>query len=138
MLTVDALDHLVLNVRDIEASAAWYQRVLGMRRVDAKAADGNTRTSMMFGRNKINLRPIATSQELWFTGLEPCAGSDDLCFLTQLRPDDVASHFRDCGVEIIVGPTTRSGALGEIRSVYVRDPDGNLIEVSSYSSEPSA
>ena len=60
MLTVDALDHLVLNVRDVEASAAWYQRVLGMRRVDVEAADGNTRTSMMFGRNKINLRPIAT------------------------------------------------------------------------------
>ena len=62
----------------------------------------------------------------------PTAGSEDLCFLTTTAPDQVAEHFRSCGVEIITGPVTKSGARGPIRSVYVRDPDGNLIEVSSY------
>lgn len=132
MLTINAIDHIVFNVRGVDASADWYARVLCMKRVDATSDDGEQRTSMMFGQNKINLRPIDASQENWFTGKAPSAGGQDLCFLTNLSPDEVAAHFRSCGVDIELGPVPKSGAQGPICSVYVRDPDGNLIEVSSY------
>ena len=133
MLTVEAFDHIVLNVRDVEASAAWYARVLGMTRITSRPASGGAaRTAMTFGRNKINLRPVAATQDDWFTAGHPASGSADLCFLTEMAPDAVAAHCRDCGVEIVAGPVTKQGALGPIRSVYVRDPDGSLIEVASY------
>ncbi|WBO23766.1 VOC family protein [Sphingomonas abietis] len=132
MLTVDAIDHLVLHVRDVDVSAAWYAQMLGMVREDRPAASGDIRTSMMFGQNKINLRPLTATQKDWFTGRMPCPGSDDLCFLTEASPDDVAAHFREQGAQIILGPVIKSGARGPICSVYVRDPDGNLVEVSSY------
>ncbi|MEX6508594.1 VOC family protein [Jiella sp. M17.18] len=133
MLTIDAIDHIVLNVADVERAADWYARVLGMRRVTAQFTPGGaSRTSMMFGQNKINLRPVSASQAEWFTGLQPQPGSDDLCFLTSTPPEEVAAHFARCSVDILLGPVTRSGARGDIRSVYVRDPDGNLVEVSSY------
>lgn len=133
MLTVTAFDHVVLNVRDVEIAAEWYARVLGMeRRSNPPPEGGAPRTSMMFGRNKINLRPLAATQAEWFTGRAPQPGSDDLCFLTDLPPEQVADHFRECGVEIALGPVIKQGARGDIRSVYVRDPDGNLIEVASY------
>lgn len=131
-LTVEALDHLVINVRDVEVAAEWYQRVLGMRRVDTEPLPGRRVTSVHFGRQKINLRPIIATQEQWFTGRTVAPGSDDLCFLTKSTPQQVADHFRTCGVAIEVGPSERGGALGTIVSVYCRDPDGNLIEVSSY------
>jgi catechol 2,3-dioxygenase-like lactoylglutathione lyase family enzyme len=132
MLTVYAIDHLVVNVRDVEASASWYERVLGMKRVNWRASEGFFRTSMKFGHLKINLRPFDFSQELWATGREACPGSDDLCLLTRQSPEEVAHHFEQCGIDIVEGPVERSGAQGRIRSVYVRDPDENLIEVSSY------
>ena len=85
-LTVDALDHLVINVRDVEVAAAWYQRVLGMTREDFDPGPGKVRrTSMKFGRQKINLRPLSASKEEWFTADHERAGSDDLCFLTAPR-----------------------------------------------------
>lgn len=134
MLKVNAFDHLVLNVRDVEVAAEWYARVLGMTRLDSMPRQGGAaRTSMMFGRNKINLRPISVSAEEWFTGLSPQPGSDDICFLTDIGPEEVVAHFRRCGVEIELGPVVKPGAQGDIQSVYARDPDGNLIEVSSYS-----
>lgn len=133
MLHVTAFDHVVLNVQDVERAAEWYARVLGMERRDAPPAEGGTvRTSMMFGRNKINLRPLSATQEEWFTGLSPQPGSDDLCFLTELPPAQVADHFRRNGIAIELGPVIKQGARGDIVSVYVRDPDGNLIEVASY------
>jgi catechol 2,3-dioxygenase-like lactoylglutathione lyase family enzyme len=132
-IVVDALDHLVVNVRDVEVAAAWYQRVLGMTRVDFDPGGGRVRrTSMKFGRQKINLRPISATQEDWFTAEHEAAGSDDLCFLTNATPQAVADHLKACGVPIIVGPSERSGAMGTIVSVYCRDPDGSLIEISSY------
>ncbi len=103
-----------------------------MDRRDAEAEDRSTRTSMMFGTNKINLRPVSVSQEAWFTARTPSPGSANLCFLTETPPDAVADHFTAIGVAIEQGPVTEKGARGAIRSVYVRDPDGNLIEVSSY------
>lgn len=87
---------------------------------------------MMFGANKINLRPADASQESWFTARSPCVGGEDLCFLTIAEPDAVAQHFTTHGIEIVTGPVTKSGARGPIESIYVRDPDGNLIEISSY------
>ena len=128
-LTVDALDHLVINVRDVEAAAAWYQRVLGMTREDFDPGPGKVRrTSVKFGRQKINLRPLSASKEEWFTADHERAGSDDLCFLTSASPQAVADHL----VAIIEGPSDKRGARGTIVSVYCRDPDGSLIEISSY------
>jgi catechol 2,3-dioxygenase-like lactoylglutathione lyase family enzyme len=132
-LTVQALDHLVVQVSDLEASAQWYARVLGMTREDAPPAPGKPpRTAMRFGRQKINLRPIATSKEDWFTADHEAAGSEDLCFLTDSTPDQVVQHLRAEGVPIVTGPGLRQGAQGTLMSVYCRDPDGSLIEIASY------
>ena len=131
-LAVEALDHLVMNVKDVETAAAWYERVLGMKRVVTEPRPGAKVTSMHFGRQKINLRPIAATQREWFTGEQVAAGSDDLCFLTKAAPQAVADHLRASGVEVIEGPTDKRGAMGTIVSVYCRDPDGSLIEISSY------
>ena len=117
MLTIEAIDHIVFNVRDVEVSAAWYCLVLGMERVDAKPNEGEQRTSMMFGHNKINLRPIDASQDKWFTGKAPSIGGQDLCFLTDRSPDEVAAHFRSCDVEVELRPVTKSGARGPICSI---------------------
>ena len=130
-ITVNALDHLVVNVRDVEVAAAWYQRVLGMTRESVDTSHGKV-TAMRFGRQKINLRPITATKEAWFTADHEAAGSDDLCFLTDAAPPAVADHLRSCGVAIIEGPTDKRGARGTIVSVYCRDPDGSLIEISSY------
>jgi catechol 2,3-dioxygenase-like lactoylglutathione lyase family enzyme len=131
-VTVEALDHLVVNVRDVEVAASWYERVLGMKRVVTEPRPGRRVTSMHFGRQKINLRPRTATQEQWFTGRQVAPGSDDLCFLTKSTPQQVVDHFKSCGIAIEEGPGEKSGALGTIVSVYCRDPDGNLIEVSSY------
>jgi catechol 2,3-dioxygenase-like lactoylglutathione lyase family enzyme len=132
---VTALDHLVVNVRDVEVSAAWYQRVLGMTRRDFDPGHGkSTRTSMSFGDQKINLRPVSADKIEWFTADHETAGSDDLCFLTTATPDEVVSHLRQCGVVIEEGPVAKQGARGVLASVYCRDPDGSLIEISSYAS----
>lgn len=128
--TVDGLDHLVVNVTDAEASAAWYQRVLGMTRQDTPGTP--VRTSVHFGRQKINLRPVSASKKDWFTADHEAAGSDDLCFITQSRPEDIVAHLRACGVAVEVGPVRRLGAQGDMVSVYCRDPDGSLIEIASY------
>lgn len=131
-IAVEALDHLVINVKDVEAAASWYVRVLGMKRVDKERAPGKMRTSVHFGRQKINIRPASATQKEWFTGQAIAAGSDDLCFLTGSTPQEVVDHLKACGVAIEVGPGDKQGAMGTIVSVYCRDPDGNLIEISSY------
>ena len=125
LLTVQALDHLVVQVTDLEASAKWYARVLGMTREDVPPTDGNPpRTEMKFGRQKINLRPIAMSKEDWFTADHEAAGGEDLCFLTDAKPDEVVRHLQAQGVAIVAGPGPRRGAQGTLMSVYCRDPDG--------------
>jgi catechol 2,3-dioxygenase-like lactoylglutathione lyase family enzyme len=130
---VEAIDHIVINVRDVDVAAAWYQRVLGMTREDWQPGPGKSgRTTVKFGRQKINLRPISATQQEWFTGKQVAPGSDDLCFLTKSSPQEVADHLRACGVAIEEGPTEKRGAMGTIVSVYCRDPDGSLIEISSY------
>ncbi len=131
-LAVEAFDHIVLNVRDVEVAAAWYERVLGMKRVVSEPRPGRKVTSMHFGRQKINLRPVTATQKEWFTGNQVAPGSDDLCFLTKSTPQQVVDHRRSCGVAIEEGPGEKRGAMGTIVSVYCRDPDGSLIEISSY------
>lgn len=128
---VDRLDHLVITCRDVEISAAWYQRVLGMER-DEFNSGVHRRTALKFGGQKINLRPQEATQQDWFTGTAPAPGSQDLCFVVTVSPLQVVEHLHGCGVTVELGPVAKQGALGPIRSVYCRDPDGNLIEVASY------
>lgn len=127
--TIDRIDHVVLNVKDVEISAAWYQRVLGMEREDFGPEH---RTALKFGGQKMNVRPIDADPRSWPTGVNDAPGSTDICFITAAPPDEVIGHLLDCGVEIAAGPVEKTGALGPIRSVYCRDPDGNLVEISSY------
>lgn len=129
-LVIDGLDHLVVSVKDVEVTAVWYQRVLGMTREDTPGTP--VRTSVRFGHHKINLRPIAASKVDWFTGEQAVAGSDDLCFLTKTAPEVTVAHLKACGVVIEVGPVKRLGAQGMMMSVYCRDPDGSLIEIATY------
>jgi len=126
---VDRLDHLVITCRDVETMASWYQRVLGMERENFGP---HNRTSLRFGGQKINLRPEEATQEDWFTGRAGAPGTQDLCFIVTMMAEDVVTHLRECGVTIETGPVEKAGALGTINSVYCRDPDGNLIEISSY------
>ncbi len=137
-LTVHAIDHIVINVRDVEASVRWYQTVLGVAREDFDPGQGKPRrTSIKFGQQKINLRPFDADKVVWFTGQQAVPGSEDLCFLTTNDPDEVVRHFRDRGITIEEGPVAKQGARGALRSVYCRDPDGNLVEVASYDERPS-
>ena len=128
---VDRLDHLVITCRDVEISASWYQRVLGMEREEFGP---HRRTSLRFGGQKINLRPVSATQEEWFTGAAGgVPGTDDLCFVVTMKAEQVAEYLKACGVTVEVGPVAKAGALGPIMSCYCRDPDGNLIEIASYS-----
>jgi catechol 2,3-dioxygenase-like lactoylglutathione lyase family enzyme len=125
--SIDRIDHVVVNCRDVGETAAWYERVLGMQR-ETFGADG--RTALKFGTQKLNLRPSGAPD--WPTGTVDAPGSLDLCFITTAAPDAVLAHLSACGIEIADGPMRRTGALGAMTSVYCRDPDGNLVEVASY------
>jgi catechol 2,3-dioxygenase-like lactoylglutathione lyase family enzyme len=127
--TVDRIDHIVLNVKDVEIAAAWYQRVLGMEREDFGV---QSRTALKFGGQKINLRPVDAEPSTWPTGVNDQPGAGDVCFITAVPPDEVVGHLHDCGVMIVAGPVEKAGALGPIKSVYCRDPDGTLVEIASY------
>ena len=130
---VNALDHLVINVSDVARSAQWYARILGMEIRVFDPGDGRAkRTSLVFGNQKINVRPIDADNVDWFTADHEAAGSDDLCFLTDSTPEAVVAHLKAHGVAIEEGPTKKQGARGTLLSVYCRDPDGSLIEISSY------
>ncbi len=126
-LTVDRIDHVVLNCRDVEQTAEWYERVLGLRR----EVFGEGRVALLFGIQKINLRPTGAPD--WATGAVDAPGSLDLCFIAGMSADDVGAHLRASGVQITEGPVTKTGAMGPMTSHYCRDPDGNLIEVATYS-----
>ncbi|WP_407167553.1 VOC family protein [Bradyrhizobium sp. ORS 111] len=130
---VNALDHLVINVTDVVRSVAWYSRILGMEvKVFDPGAGKTPRTSLVFGNQKINVRPRDAGKVEWFIADHATAGSDDLCFLTTSTPEEVVAHLKANGVRIEEGPVAKQGARGTLRSVYCRDPDGSLIEISSY------
>lgn len=125
--SVNGIDHVVINCRDVDATAEWYVQVLGMKR----EVFGDNRVALRFGDQKINVRP--TGAPKWATGAVDAPGSLDLCFIAELSPDDIGAHLQSCGVRITEGPVAKTGALGPMTSHYCRDPDGNLIEVASYS-----
>src|SRR5689334_9182695 len=125
-MQIERIDHLVLTVRDLDATYAFYSRVLGMEIVTF----GEGRKALRFGRQKINLHE--SGKEFEPKAAHPVPGSADLCFITTMPLQEVLSHLRACEIEIIEGPVTRTGATGPITSVYVRDPDGNLIEIANY------
>ena len=127
--SVDRLDHLVINCKDVETSASWYQRVLGMER---ETFGHDNRTAVRFGGQKMNLRPHDADAEAWHTGRNTAPGSQDLCFIVTVSGEEIAKHLTACGVTIVEGPVQKFGALGALSSVYCRDPDGNLIEISTY------
>ena len=126
--TVHRLDHLVLTVQDIARTVDFYKAVLGMRAEIFEAADGTRRHSLSFGQSKINLHQAG--QEFLPKAHAPTAGSADLCFLTETSLQDWMNHLADHHIDIAEGPVTRTGAQGPIQSLYIRDPDLNLIEIS--------
>lgn len=130
-IAVERIDHIVLNCNDVEATAAWYERVLGMTR---ETFGPTGRTALRFGNQKINLRPVGALADdpEWVTGAVEAAGSEDLCFITRSTPDEVRAHLAACAVEITAGPVTKTGALGPMTSHYCRDVDGNLVEIAFY------
>lgn len=124
-MKIDSIDHLVLTVRDLEATCEFYSRVLGME----VATFGNGRTALRFGTQKINLHEAG--KEFDPRAAHPTPGSGDLCLLTDQPLKQVIQHLRSCGIDIVEGPVRKAGAVGPLESVYVRDPDGNLIEISN-------
>lgn len=124
-MKIDSLDHLVLTVANIEASCAFYQRVLGMG-VETFAGG---RKAITFGCQKINLHQYGAEFEP--KSASPTPGSADLCFLTSTPIDQVQHQLSENGVLVTEGPVERTGAVGPILSLYFRDPDQNLIEVSN-------
>ncbi|HYZ34525.1 MAG TPA: VOC family protein [Crenalkalicoccus sp.] len=127
---VDRLDHLVINCRDLDRMASWYQRVLGMEREEFGQPP---RTALKFGGQKINLRPQDAPADQWIAAVDCSPGTQDLCFIVAVSSAEILAHFEACGVAVEAGPVPRQGALGPMTSVYTRDPEGNLIEVASYS-----
>ena len=129
-MTIDRLDHLVLTVRDLNATLDFYSRVLGMTVVTF----GEDRKALHFGQQKINLHVAGAEFEP--KAARPTPGSADLCFITSIPLAEVIRHVETAGVSIDVMPSERTGALGPIQSIYLRDPDGNLIEISNYEGNP--
>ncbi|MDV6275519.1 VOC family protein [Rhodococcus erythropolis] len=129
--SVERFDHIVINCRDVDATAQWYAKVLGMT---IEKFGPSARTAVKFGNQKINLRPLGSVEQDpdWTTGAVEAAGSEDLCFITSASPDAVHDHLESCGVEVLDGPVPKLGALGEMISHYCQDLDGNLIEIAVY------
>lgn len=126
---VTALDHLVLTVADIPRTVAFYETALGMRAETFAVADGTRRFALFFGTQKINLH--LAGAEFDPKAMHPHPGSADLCFLSGDTLDAWAAHLATKGVQIEQGPVRRTGAQGPIMSLYLRDPDGNLIEIAN-------
>ena len=120
---IKAIDHIVLTVRDIESAVAFYKHVLDLPAVEFAGG----RRALVLGDQKINLQ-ILGQETRNFAGI----GSGDVCLLTDKTPDAVVAHLNAKGVLIVEGPVQKTGARGPITSVYFNDPDGNLIEISSY------
>ena len=127
-----ALDHLVLTVTDIERSIRFYQKILGMKPVHFCPG----RVALRFGTQKINLHPLDTKIEP--RAYRPTFGSADLCFLIEGELEDAIDELKRSGIVILAGPVERTGATGPLLSLYFRDPDGNLIELSTPLLDPGS
>lgn len=123
---VDRLDHLVLTVRSIQATCDFYVRMLGLEVITF----GDDRKALQFGQQKINLHE--TGKEFEPKAEHPTTGSADLCFMTTVPLEDAIAHLQSCGAALMGEPVQRTGAISSLRSIYFRDPDGNLIELSNY------
>ncbi len=125
IMQITTLDHIVLTVTDPDRTAAFYNRVLGMQTVTF-AGD---RRALIFGGHKINLHKAG--EEVSPHAGNPTPGSADLCLITEVPMQQVMAHLRACAVGVIAGPTERAGATGGLLSIYIRDPDANLIEIAN-------
>jgi len=128
---IEFIDHVVMSTHDVEATSAWYVKVLGFRR-EVFGSEG--RVALKFGKQKFNLRP--KGDEAWGTCPVETPGALDLCFMALGPIENVIEHLNECGIEITHGPATQIGARGTMTSVYCRDPDANLIEIASYHGHP--
>ncbi|HEX7673526.1 MAG TPA: VOC family protein [Bdellovibrio sp.] len=123
---IQRVDHIVFTVADIDKTVEFYTRVLGMK----EESFGQGRRALVFGKQKINLHQ--KGKEFEPKALHPTTGAMDICLISEKPLEEVMKWLKECKVEITEGPVERTGALGKIRSVYFRDPDQNLIEVSNY------
>jgi catechol 2,3-dioxygenase-like lactoylglutathione lyase family enzyme len=124
------IDHIVLSVHDIEATTRFYERALGFERELFRGPEGQPRYALKFGAQKINLQDRDTATPT--KAQQPTVGSGDFCVLAAVPLDEVLAHLRAEGIIVEMGPVARQGALGPLRSIYFRDPDGNLVEVAEY------
>ena len=125
-MEIDRLDHLVLTVRNLDESCLFYERVLGMRR----EMFGEGRVALVFGRQKINLHPNPSPIDT--KAGRPTPGSADICFIAAVPPEQVRQTLDAAGIPLVTGPVARVGALGPVTSLYIRDPDENLVEIATY------
>jgi catechol 2,3-dioxygenase-like lactoylglutathione lyase family enzyme len=126
-LAIERIDHIVMTVNDIAQTVQFYCDVLGMREIRY----GDNRSALAFGQQKINLHP--KDSDIAPRAAKPTAGAIDICLVSELPIDRVVAALQRHDIAIETGPVERQGALGSMQSVYFRDPDGNLIEVSHYS-----
>lgn len=125
-MKIDSIDHVVFTVKDIDTTCEFYAKALGMEVVSFS----ENRKALSFGSQKINLQQLGRESTL--IAAKPTSGSADVCFVTSVPVSDVIAHLKSCGVNLIAGPVQRNGARGQMMSIYFRDPDMNLIEVSNY------
>jgi catechol 2,3-dioxygenase-like lactoylglutathione lyase family enzyme len=125
-MNITSIDHIVLTVKDIDTTVKFYESVLGM----TVEAFGEGRLALKFGDQKINLHKHG--HEFEPKANMPAPGSEDLCFITTTELKVAMAHVQSMGIDIIEGPVLRTGATGPIMSFYLRDPDGNLIEVANH------
>lgn len=125
-MKIETIDHVVFTVKDINATCEFYSKVLGMEVVTF----GEGRKALAFGSQKINLQQLGRESTL--IAEKPTPGSADICFVTSVPVSEIISHLNSCGVRLVGGPVERNGARGMMMSVYFRDPDLNLVEVSNY------
>jgi catechol 2,3-dioxygenase-like lactoylglutathione lyase family enzyme len=129
-LLADRVDHLVLTVQDIEATTRFYEQALGFERESFRGPEGQPRFALKFGQQKINLQDRSTVTPT--KARHPTLGAGDFCLIAAVPLENVLEHLESTGIPIEAGPVPRRGALGALRSIYFRDPDGNLVEVAEY------
>ena len=130
MTLIDRIDHIVLTVTDIETTTQFYEKAFGFEREFFRGPEGQPRHAIRFGDMKINLQDRDTDTPT--KARVPTIGSGDFCLIAALPLDQVIAHLDANGIPIDSGPVPRRGALGPLRSIYVRDPDDNLVEVAEY------